>query len=65
MKPLALALVLLAPLTALAADPLPSWSEGAARAAILDFVAAAVDPASDGFVPEAERIAMFHNDVTL
>jgi phosphoglycolate phosphatase-like HAD superfamily hydrolase len=48
-----------------AAQPLPSWNEGAARSAILDFIAAAADPASDGFVPEAERIAVFDNDGTL
>lgn len=65
MKLLALAALLLAPFAALAADPLPSWNEGAAKKAILDFVAAAVDPASDGFVPEAERIAVFDNDGTL
>lgn len=65
MKLLALAALLLAPVAAVAADPLPSWTEGAAKTAILDFVAAAADPASDGFVPEAERIAVFDNDGTL
>jgi phosphoglycolate phosphatase-like HAD superfamily hydrolase len=65
MKLFACALALLAPLAAFAADPLPSWHEGAARTAILDFVAAAADPASPGFVPEAERIAVFDNDGTL
>jgi phosphoglycolate phosphatase-like HAD superfamily hydrolase len=65
MKSLACALALLAPLAAYAADPLPSWREGAARTTILDFVAAAADPTSAGFVPEAERIAVFDNDGTL
>jgi phosphoglycolate phosphatase-like HAD superfamily hydrolase len=44
---------------------LPSWSEGAARDSILDFVARVTDPASPEFVPEAERIAVFDNDGTL
>jgi phosphoglycolate phosphatase-like HAD superfamily hydrolase len=65
MKLLACAAMLLAPLAAFAADPLPSWNEGAAKTAILDFVAAAADPSSAGFVPEAERIAVFDNDGTL
>lgn len=65
MKSLACALALLTPLAAIAADPLPSWREGAARTAILDFIAAAADPTSAGFVPETERIAVFDNDGTL
>ena len=48
-----------------AVDPLPSWNEGAARQSIVDFVARVTDPASDDFVPEAERIATFDNDGTL
>lgn len=66
MRPLILApaLALFLPLAALAQD-LPSWRDGAARDAILDFVTASADPASDGFVPEADRIAVFDNDGTL
>lgn len=53
-------------LTARAAeDTLPSWRDGPAKTAVVDFVAAAVDPASPGFVPESERIAVFDNDGTL
>jgi phosphoserine phosphatase len=52
-------------LPALAADPLPSWNEGAARTAIVDFVDKVTDPASPGFVPAPERIAVFDNDGTL
>ena len=49
-----------------AAQPLVSWNDTPARAAILDFVrAATVDPASPRFVPAAERIATFDNDGTL
>ncbi len=46
-------------------DPLPSWNDGAAKAAIVDFVERVTDPASPAFVPEAERIAVFDNDGTL
>ena len=49
---------------ALAAD-LPSWNEGAARSAILDFVAAVTTPDAPDFVPASERIAVFDNDGTL
>jgi hypothetical protein len=48
-----------------AADPLPSWNGGGARAAIVNFVESVTDPDSDSFVPEAERIAVFDNDGTL
>jgi phosphoglycolate phosphatase-like HAD superfamily hydrolase len=58
-------IALLAPVAALAQDPLPSWNEGDAKAAILDFVAEAADPSSDGFIPEPERVATFDNDGTL
>ncbi|HEY7978460.1 MAG TPA: HAD family hydrolase [Rhizomicrobium sp.] len=43
---------------------LPSWKNGAAKSAILDFVAAISAPGED-FVPAAERIAVFGNDGTL
>jgi phosphoserine phosphatase len=60
------ALLLLAvALPASAADPLPSWSEGAARQRIVDFVTKVTDPANASFVPPAERIAVFDNDGTL
>jgi len=45
--------------------PLPSWNEGAARSALLRFVAAACDPADPGFVPPQRRIAVFAHDGTL
>jgi phosphoglycolate phosphatase-like HAD superfamily hydrolase len=65
MRPIRLAAALLAPLTAFAADPLPSWNAGEAKSAILDFVAEAADPTAAGFVPEAERVAVFDHDGTL
>ncbi|MFN4143323.1 HAD family hydrolase [Aestuariivirga sp.] len=63
---LAVALFLLAPQGAVAADdPLPSWNEGPAKAAILDFVGKVTEEGSPAFVPETERIAVFDNDGTL
>ncbi len=47
------------------ADPLPSWNPTATEAAIIEFVERVTDPASEDFVPEAERIAVFDNDGTL
>jgi phosphoglycolate phosphatase-like HAD superfamily hydrolase len=48
-----------------AADALPSWSEGKAKQAIVDFVAAVTTPGSPSFVPPIDRIAVFDNDGTL
>ena len=44
---------------------LPSWNEGPARSAILDFVARVTDEDGPDFVPPPERIATFDNDGTL
>ena len=44
------------------ADPLPSWNEGAAKQAILAFIAKVTNAESADFVPLAERIAVFDND---
>jgi len=44
---------------------LPSWNDGPAKQAILDFVRATTDQASLKFVPQAERIATFDQDGTL
>ncbi len=54
-----------AALNAQVADPLPSWNEGAAKTAILEFVAKVTKRGSPDFVPVAERIAVFDNDGTL
>jgi phosphoserine phosphatase len=62
---LALLLALLSPGHARAADPLPSWNQGAAKTAILDFVAKVTTPGGPGFVAETDRIAVFDNDGTL
>ena len=47
------------------AAPLPSWNDGPAKQAILDFVRVTTDPASKDFVPPEERIATFDQDGTL
>src|SRR5271156_1685442 len=48
-----------------AQDPLPSWNDGAAKQAIVAFVAKVTTPGSPDFVPVPERIATFDNDGTL
>ena len=45
--------------------PLPSWNDGAAKSAILDFVARVTKEGGPDFVPPPERIATFDNDGTL
>jgi len=47
------------------ADPLPSWSDTAARERIISFVDSVTDTASDDYVTPADRIAVFDNDGTL
>jgi phosphoserine phosphatase len=44
---------------------LPSWNDGAARKAIVDFVERTTRQGEPDFVPPAERIAVFDNDGTL
>ncbi len=46
-------------------DPLPSWNDGGAKSAIVDFVEAVTTEGSAGYVPAQERIATFDNDGTL
>jgi len=50
---------------AAAADPLPSWNEGQAKRAIVDFVKRVTESGSADFVPVPERTAVFDNDGTL
>jgi phosphoserine phosphatase len=52
-------------LNASAADPLPSWNDGAAKKAIIDFVTKVTLEGGPDFVQLAERIATFDNDGTL
>ena len=44
---------------------LESWNDTPARRAIVAFVQAASSEGSPGFVPPAERVAVFDNDGTL
>jgi len=44
---------------------LPSWHEGEAKSAIIDFVAHVSEKSGPHHVPPAERIAVFDNDGTL
>jgi phosphoglycolate phosphatase-like HAD superfamily hydrolase len=46
-------------------DALPSWNDGAAKKAIVDFVHATTTQGSPQFVPAEERIATFDQDGTL
>jgi phosphoglycolate phosphatase-like HAD superfamily hydrolase len=48
-----------------AADPLPSWNEGATKSSIVDFVGRVIKEGGADFVPMPERIATFDNDGTL
>lgn len=50
---------------ATAADLLPSWNDGPARTAILEFVERTTTPGSPNFLEPAARIAVFDNDGTL
>jgi hypothetical protein len=45
--------------------PLASWNDGAAKSAILDFVARVTTEGGPEFAPPAERVATFDNDGTL
>jgi phosphoserine phosphatase len=62
---LALCMLLSAGFTALAqTDPLPSWNDGPAKAAIIHFVKATTDKTSQDFVTPEARIATFDQDGT-
>jgi phosphoserine phosphatase len=45
-------------------DPLPSWSAGPAKQAILDFVRTTTDKRGSNYVPPEDRIAVFDQDGT-
>ena len=51
--------------TAASGGALPSWNEGAAKQAILDFVCATSDRSSPSYVAQEDRIAVFDQDGTL
>jgi len=45
-----------------AADPLPSWNDGVARRSVVAFVETVTRQGGPGYVPPAERVAVFDND---
>src|SRR6516225_5534891 len=47
-----------------AQDPLPSWNEGSAKNALIEFVRATTTQGSSRFLPPEERIATFDQDGT-
>jgi phosphoserine phosphatase len=53
------------PDNAQAADPLPSWNDGATKRAITDFVKNTTTEGSPAYVRVPDRIALFDNDGTL
>ena len=57
--------LILASQVILAQDPLPSWNDGSAKKAIVEFVKSTTEKGSNKFVPFAERIATFDLDGTL
>ncbi len=61
----AFALMLAFGSAAFAADPLPSWNDGAAKQSIVKFVEGVTREGSPDFVPVPERIVTFDNDGTL
>ena len=46
-------------------DPLPSWNDGPAKKAIIEFVQTTTTQGNPKFVPPAERVATFDQDGTL
>src|SRR4030095_13132571 len=60
-----LAIVIAGLTTSYAQDPLPSWNDGPAKQAIVDFVKATTTTGGANFVPPEERIATFDQDGTL
>lgn len=52
------------PVATAAADPLPSWNDGPARKAIIDFVKTTTDKSNQNFVAPDDRIATFDQDGT-
>jgi hypothetical protein len=48
-----------------AEEPLPSWNDGPAKKAILEFVAAVTDKNNKDYVEPVDRIAVFDHDGTL
>jgi phosphoserine phosphatase len=60
-----LVIALLGHTTTRAQDPLPSWNDGPAKQAIVDFVRTTTESGGAKFVPPEERVATFDQDGTL
>jgi hypothetical protein len=60
-----LALIFVGTIASRAQDPLPSWNDGPAKQAILDFVRETTETGGAKFVPAEERIATFDQDGTM
>lgn len=58
-------LTILASVSGAAQELLPSWNDGPAKQAIVEFVAAVTDENGRDYVEPGERIAVFDNDGTL
>ena len=58
-------LVIFVSSSAVAKDLLPSWNEGPAKQAIVEFVAAVTEKGGKDYVEPVDRIAVFDNDGTL
>ena len=58
------AILLLVTCSAAQSDPLPSWNDGSAKRAILQFVRDTTDLSSPRFIPPGQRIAAFDQDGT-
>lgn len=65
MKTLIATLLALSLSSAALAEELPSWNDGPAKAAVVDFVGRVTAEGGMDFVPAADRIAVFDNDGTL
>jgi len=58
-------IVLLIAFSLSAADELPSWNEGKAKQAVIEFVQTTTDPQSSHFIQPDDRIVAFDQDGTL
>lgn len=62
---LALSIILLPAFASADTASLPSWNDGPAKKAIVEFVEKVTKPGGPDYVPPEERIAVFDNDGTL
>ena len=60
-----IAIIFVGTIASQAQDPLPSWNDGPAKQAIMDFVRDTTETGGAKFVPAEERIATFDQDGTL